>query len=140
MADNMYVIYVRKSSESEDRQVLSIDAQVAELKSLAQRRGLVIADILTEARSAKSPGRPVFDELAAKIAKRTVTGILCWKLDRLARNPVDGGSIIWAMKQHGLQVETPTQSYSDNTDNVMMMYQRLSKYFKVDSSLLENRT
>ena len=138
MADNTYIIYVRKSSESEDRQVLSIDAQVAELKNLAQRRGLVIADILTEARSAKSPGRPVFDELAAKIAKRTVTGILCWKLDRLARNPVDGGSIIWAMKQHGLQVETPTQSYSDNTDNVMMMYIEFGMAHKYIDDLSRN--
>ena len=97
---NHYVVYARKSSESEDRQVLSIDAQVQELKNLAQKRGFKITEILTEAQSAKSPGRQVFTQLDKQISKGEVTGILCWKLDRLARNPVDGGSIIWAMKQH----------------------------------------
>ena len=115
-----YIIYARKSSESEDCQVLSIDAQIAELKNLAARRGFVVADILKESQSAKSPGRPVFSRLVERITRGEVTGILCWKLDRLARNPVDGGSIIWALKQHGLHICTPTQSYSTAEDNIII--------------------
>src|SRR4029077_13162612 len=49
-------------------------------------------------------------------------GIICWKLDRLARNPVDGGSVIWAIKQHGIRVMTPAQNYAREDDNIMLMY------------------
>src|ERR1051325_7190335 len=52
-----HVIYARKSTESDDRQVLSIDSQIQELKLVALRQGLVVSDVLTEARSAKAPGR-----------------------------------------------------------------------------------
>ena len=49
-------------------------------------------------------------------------GIICWKLDRLARNPVDGGSIIWAIKQHDIKVMTQSQSYAREDDNIILMY------------------
>ncbi|PIX99404.1 hypothetical protein COZ22_02560 [bacterium (Candidatus Howlettbacteria) CG_4_10_14_3_um_filter_37_10] len=58
-----YVIYCRKSSESEDRQVLSIPAQISELQELAQKNGLKIVEVLTESQSAKAPGRPIFNHM-----------------------------------------------------------------------------
>ena len=91
---NKYFIYCRKSSESEDRQILSIPSQIAELKNLAKARGLAVANIFSESKSAKAPGRPVFNEMMARIQSGDAQGIICWKLDRLARNPVDGGAII----------------------------------------------
>lgn len=51
-----YFMYCRKSSEAEDRQILSIDSQITELKRYAARKGLKIAAVLTEAKSAKAPG------------------------------------------------------------------------------------
>ena len=117
-----FFIYCRKSTEAEDRQVLSIESQVNELRHLAETRHLPIAEILTEAKSAKEPGRPVFNAMMQRIYRGEVQGILCWKLDRLARNPVDGGSIIWAIKQHGIQILTPTQTYSHEEDNTILMY------------------
>jgi PAS domain-containing protein len=55
-----YILYARKSTESEDRQVLSIESQIAELKELARREGLELVHVLQESRSAKQLGRPVF--------------------------------------------------------------------------------
>lgn len=49
------VIYARKSSESEDRQVQSLDDQVRELLALAKRDGIQVAEVIQEARSAKDP-------------------------------------------------------------------------------------
>src|SRR3972149_4357474 len=117
-----YFIYCRKSSEAEDRQVLSIESQVNELKTLTERLGLSVAETLTESRSAKEPGRPVFNEMIKRVYRGEAAGIICWKLDRLARNPVDGGSIIWAIKQHGIKVMTPAQSYAREDDNIILMY------------------
>ena len=117
-----YFIYCRKSSEAEDRQVLSIESQTRELEQIAAKLSLPIMEILTESKSAKEPGRPVFNQMMQRLYRGEAAGIICWKLDRLARNPVDGGSVIWAIKQHGIRVRTPAQSYAREDDNIMLMY------------------
>jgi len=117
-----YFIYCRKSSEAEDRQVLSIESQTRELEQLAAKLNFSIVEVLTESKSAKDPGRPVFNAMMQRLYRGEAAGIICWKLDRLARNPVDGGSIIWAIKQHGIRVMTPAQSYAREDDNIILMY------------------
>ena len=97
-----------------------------------------MSEVLRESQSAKSPGRPVFSQLVKRITHGEVSGILCWKLDRLARNPVDGGSIIWALKQHGLHIYTPTQSYSTAEDNTIMMYIEFGMAQKYIDDLSQN--
>jgi len=77
---------------------------------------------MVESRSAKEPGRPIFNSLVQRLYRGDVAGVVCWKLDRLARNPVDGGSIIWAIKQHGIKVVTPIQTFSREDDNTILMY------------------
>lgn len=116
-----YFLYARKSSEGEDRQVASIDSQIEELKRLAAREELRIIDVLSEAKSAKAPGRPVFNDMIQRIYRGEAQGILCWKLDRLARNPVDGGTINWMLQQGAIQhIRAYDRSYQP-TDNVLMM-------------------
>ena len=116
-----YVIYARKSTESEDRQVLSIDSQIKELHALAARSGVAVGDVLTELKSAKAPGRPVFSDLMRQIERGTVRGVLCWKLDRLARNHLDTGRVLHALSTGQLQrVVTPEKTYTgDGNDRFM---------------------
>lgn len=116
-----YFLYARKSSESEDKQVASIPSQIDELKRLAEERNLTVADIFTEEKSAKAPGRPVFSQMLEAIHKGEANGIICWKLDRLARNPIDGGTINWLLQQGIIQhIQTFQRGYFP-TDNVLMM-------------------
>ena len=74
-----YFIYARKSSETEDRQMASIDAQINELTKLAQESDLEIVEILSESQSAKAPGRPVFADMLVRINSGEARGIICWK-------------------------------------------------------------
>src|ERR1041385_7469251 len=94
-----YFMYCRKSSEDEDRQLLSIDAQYAELNQTAREKNLVIAGRFDESKSAKEPGRDVFNEMLRRIEKGEANGILCWALHRIARNFDDGGKIIGLLQR-----------------------------------------
>jgi len=116
-----YFLYARKSSENEDRQVASIPSQITELKKLAAQSNLQIVEILTEEKSAKSPGRPIFSKMVEDIKKGKAQGIICWKLDRLARNPIDGGAITWMLQQSVLKhIQSYQRSYYP-TDNFLMI-------------------
>ena len=135
-----FFLYARKSTESEDRQVLSIEAQLKEMKQTASRFNLKIKEILTESKSAKEPGRPVFNDMMKRLYKGEADGLLCWKLDRLARNPIDGASIIWAMKQHGIKIYTPSQSYSHEDENTILLYIEFGMAQKYIDDLSKNVT
>jgi DNA invertase Pin-like site-specific DNA recombinase len=116
-----HVIYARKSTESDDRQVLSIDSQVQELKVLALRRGLDVQEVLTEARSAKAPGRPIFGSLMRRVSRGEIGSVLCWKMDRLARNHLDHGTVLQALADGKLpRVITPERDYTaDGNDRFL---------------------
>jgi len=92
-----YFIYCRKSIDSEERQVLSIEAQIAELKEFASKERLEIAETLCESQTAKEPGRPVFNKMLERVSAGEADGILAWHPDRLARNSMDGGKIIYLL-------------------------------------------
>src|SRR3989338_4195924 len=89
-----YILYARKSTEEDDRQVLSIEAQLVELQEYAAKEKLEIVASLCEAKTAKEPGRIKFAEMLSLLEKGKADGIISWHPDRLARNSVDGGKII----------------------------------------------
>jgi len=90
-----YFIYCRKSSEDEERQILSIEAQLQELRDYAMQNSLFVIKEFTESRTAKEPGRPIFNQMLLELEKGNASGILAWNPDRLARNSIDGGRIIY---------------------------------------------
>src|SRR3990167_2658669 len=92
-----FFLYARKSTDTEDKQVLSIEAQLVELRAQAKTEDLEITEEFIEKQSAKMPGRPIFNELINRIEAGEANGILAWHPDRLARNSVDGGKIIYLL-------------------------------------------
>src|SRR3989338_1539010 len=91
-----YALYVRKSTDDPERQVRSVDDQIAESKGLAKRLGLhIIEPHIVETKSAKKPNqRPKFRKMLHDIQNGVFDAILAWNPDRLARNMREGGEII----------------------------------------------
>jgi len=116
-----YFIYARKSSEDEDRQILSIEAQLSELSAITQREALAVAGTFTESKSAKEPGRTVWNDMLRRIERGEANAILSWKLDRLARNFDDGGKII-GMLQRGViqEIRTFERTYLPSDNGLMI--------------------
>jgi len=97
-----YYIYARKSTDEDNRQVLSIEGQVTELREFAVKEKLEVIDEFIESKTAKVPGRPIFNKMIEQIelgGHSDNVGILAWHPDRLARNSIDGGKIIYLIDE-----------------------------------------
>ncbi len=116
---NQVFVYCRKSQEDEERQALSIPSQIEALEKLAKRDGLeLVTPYYEESQSAKKPGRPIFNQLLKDMESQQVKKILVWNPDRLSRNSVDSGQIIYMMDRNVLdEIITPTQVFRNNPND-----------------------
>ena len=134
-----FFLYARKSTDVEDKQVRSIEDQITELRAFAKQENLNIVDELVEKQSAKIPGRSIFNDMLNRMEGGEANGILAWHPDRLARNSVDGGRVIYLLDcGHLAMLKFPT-FWMENTSQGKFMLNIAfgqSKYY-VDS-LSEN--
>jgi site-specific DNA recombinase len=133
-----HLIYARKSSESEERQVLSIPAQLSELKDIAEKEGYEVAKVFEESMSAKASGRPLFNDMLNLIQSGKGYSLLVWNVDRLARNMVDGGMLLELMDQGKiLEIRTYERTYRNTPDDKFMMslYFGMAKKYVDDLSV-----
>jgi len=118
-----YCLYARKSTESEEKQILSIDSQVKEMLQIAERENLQVAEIKRESHSAKTVSeRPIFNELLNGIRVGKFNGILTWAPDRLSRNAGDLGSVVDLMDQKLLlEIRTFGQRFADSPNEKFLL-------------------
>ncbi len=118
-----YCLYARKSTESDEKQTLSIDSQVKEMLQIAEKEGLNVIDIRREAHSAKDSGeRPIFNEIIQDVKKGRFNGILTWAPDRLSRNAGDLGSLVDLMDQKLLsEIRTYGQRFTNSPSEKFLL-------------------
>jgi site-specific DNA recombinase len=118
-----YCLYARKSSESDERQAMSIDSQIREMKDIAEREGINIVEVRQESHSAKNSGsRPVFNQLLKDIENSLFTGLICWSPSRLSRNAGDLGSLVDLMDKGKLhQIKTHSQNFRNNPNEKFLL-------------------
>ena len=134
-----YIIYVRKSTDVEDKQVLSVEAQIVELRKYAADNGLHIVDTVIEKKSAKMPGRKKFNNTLARVEAGEANGLLSWHPDRLARNTVDGGRIIYLLDQMRLvSLRFPTFWFENTSQGKFMLSMAFSQSKYYVDNLSEN--
>jgi len=118
-----YCLYARKSSESEERQVMSIDSQIKEMLQVSERENLEIVGIKQESHSAKDTGqRPIFNELLEEIRYGKFDAVLTWAPDRLSRNAGDLGAVVDLMDSGKLKmIKTYGQTFSNNPNEKFLL-------------------
>ncbi len=118
-----YCLYARKSTESDERQALSIDSQVKEMLAIAEKEDLEVVDIRRESHSAKESGqRPVFKEILADVRSGRYSGILTWAPDRLSRNAGDLGSVVDLMDEQKLvEIRTYGQHFKNSPNEKFLL-------------------
>ena len=129
-----YCLYARKSTESDERQAMSIGSQIKEMTTLAEREGLSIVEVKQESFSAKNSGfRPVFNEMLHGLRNGQFDAILTWAPDRLSRNAGDLGSLVDLMDMNKLQhIRTYGQMFS-NTPNEKFLLMILGSQAKLEN-------
>ena len=128
------VLYARKSTESEDKQVQSIDDQIRIMKEVARDEGLQIVEVLSESKSAKAPGvRPVFKQMMRDVEDGKYDVILAWDTSRLSRNPKDGGDLQWLLDSGVLSgIRTHEKWYRDNDELLFTIENSMNSRFIKD--------
>ena len=118
-----YCLYARKSTESEERQVLSIDSQIKEMLQLADREGLEVVTMKRESHSAKENGqRPVFNEIMEELSAGKYNGLLTWAPDRIGRNAGDLARVVDLMDAGKLmEIRTFSQSFRNNPNEKFLL-------------------
>src|SRR6185369_8277905 len=118
-----YCLYARKSTESEEQQILSIESQIKEMQNLAAREHLDVVEIKKESHSAKEAGqRPIFNELVEGIQQGRYNGILTWAADRISRNAGDLGRIVDLMDSGKLHdIRTYGQRFTNSPNEKFLL-------------------
>lgn len=118
-----YINYNRKSREDKNAQILSLTSQKEWCEEIRKQRHLLVSEVLEEAKSAKTPyKRDQFDYLVRQLKGNKAQGIICWKLDRLARNPEEAGIILGMLKRGEIQhIITNEREYRPE-DNSIISY------------------
>ena len=121
-----YVLYARRSivadKTEQDNGVPSIESQLTEVRDLARAEGRMIVKEFKETISASEPGiRPKFAEMIEYIKSGKANAIICFKMDRLARNSVDEG-IIKHLLQKGVIKTIRSTDREWNTDDHTLIW------------------
>ncbi len=119
-----YVIYLRKSTDDEAKQVRSLEDQKNECLELAHRLKVTVneKDILQESASAKISGnRPIFDAMMLGFKTGKYHGLISWSPDRISRNMLEAGQIIEMIDLELIQdLQFKTYQF-ENTPNGKML-------------------
>lgn len=124
--DIKYFMYVRKSTESKERQYLSIPAQVRKLK---EQFGHLDIEIIEEQKSAFKPyNRPLFSSVLERIHNGERTGLIAWHPDRLSRNEKDAGEITYMVRMGGIEdLKFGTYHFENTPEGIWMLQNALSQ-------------
>jgi site-specific DNA recombinase len=117
-----FILYLRKSTDRDDVQTLSIPGQEEACMLFAKQHNLLLVEKIVEHVSAKAPGRPLFNKMMQSIYDGKANCILAYHPNRLARNSKDGGEIVyWLDTGKILDLKFPTFWFENSAQGKYML-------------------
>ena len=123
------VAYIRVSTEEQALHGYSIESQRKVLQDYAAGHNLQVIRTFEESHSAFKPGRPEFQAMLNFLKKQGgTTGVLCYKLDRLARNLQDYATL---EDMEGITIISATESLPDGATGrfIGSIHAAVSRYY-----------
>ena len=127
-AKRFWLGYCRKSTDSEDKQVFTLQDQATLIREYYDRlplpeRAECPLVLQEEARSAYHPGRPVFDQVLRMADAGQLRGVIVVHPNRLSRNHADSGSFVQRLVdgQIGCLDTTGGKRYTGRDSNDIFM-------------------
>ena len=137
ITDLKFILYARKSTEGDDKQIQSIENQIKEMRRVAKAYNLnVVRELEPEKKSAKTPDkRPVFKQMVRLINRGEANAVLTYHVDRLSRNAQENGVIAQLMDDKKLKViQTANSRYDEGDGLAYDLEASMSRKFSKDLS------
>lgn len=121
-----YIAYVRKSSESKEKQELSHISQIENIKRQFAHLN-IIHWMEPEAKSAFTPGRPIFREALDMINNGEADAIVAWHPNRLSRNEVDSAEITYLLRSKLKDLKFCSYNFDNSPEGIMMLQMTMNQ-------------
>jgi len=128
------VSYIRVSTDEQAEHGQSLDVQKQVITDYAKGHHLDVVSTFEEAQSAFRPGRTQFQAMVKYLrTHKKVTGVLCYKLDRISRNMSDYAQLVEGL---GVEIISATEQLPCNPSGRLMgdMQAAFARYFSAQLS------
>lgn len=113
------VIYARYSSSGQREE--SIEGQLRECHEFAQRNGLnVVGEYIDKALTGRTDKRPDFQRMLRDSEKGIFQAVICWKMDRFARNRYDSAIYKAKLKKNGVRIFYAKEAIPDGPEGIIL--------------------
>lgn len=113
------VIYARYSSSGQREE--SIEGQLRECHDFARRNGLtVVGEYVDKALTGRSDKRPDFQRMLRDCERGVFQAVICWKMDRFARNRYDSAMYKYKLKKHGVRIFYAKESIPEGPEGIIL--------------------
>lgn len=113
------VIYTRYSSHNQ--RDCSIEQQVADCEIFARQNNLRVVKVYADRHlSGTTDNRPQFQQMLKEAAHGHWAYVICWKIDRFARNRYDSATYKFRLKKAGVRVLYAKESIPDGPEGILL--------------------
>ena len=134
------VIYARYSCSKQNE--TSIEAQLKVCYEYCKSYNFTVIDeYIDEARSGRNDNRPNFLKMINDSNKKQFEGIVCYQLDRFARNRYDSANYKSKLKKNGVKVYSAKENISDDASGILVesVLEGMAEYYSAELSQKINR-
>lgn len=113
------VIYARYSSSGQREE--SIEGQIRECREFARRNGFrIIGEYADKALTGRTDKRPEFQRMLRDSERKVFKAVICWKMDRFARNRYDSATYKYKLKKNGVRIFYAKEAIPDGPEGIIL--------------------